>query len=383
MIYLDNCATTKPREEVIEVITEAMRNSFENPSSLHRKGFEVEKKIKNARKQIADYLKVSDNEIYFTAGGTEGNNMAILGIAGANKNKKHIITTAIEHPAVYNTIEKLQQQGYSVTILENDQFGRVNLNHLEESLKDDTLMVSIIHVNNEIGTIQNISEIGRIIKSFNDKIHFHVDGVQSFGKISFSLMESKVDSYAFSSHKVYGPKGVGGLFISKKTRIEPIIFGGGQEKGIRSGTENTFGILGFAKAVEVLLRNKDIENKLVRDLRETLILELNEKIQDIRINSLLNDECSPFILSVSFSDTRGEVIVHYLEEDEIYVSTSSACSSKGTTKSHVLKAIGLEDRLLQGTIRICLSHDLTFADMKMVADKLSNAVNEIRSITRR
>lgn len=383
MIYLDNCATTKPREEVIRVITDAMRDDFGNPSSLHRKGFAIEKKIKSARKVIADYLGVSDGEIYFTSGGTEGNNMAIMGVAEANPQLKHVITTGIEHPAVMNTIRNLEKNGYSVTVLENDEFGRVNLDHLQKSLRQDTFLVSIIHVNNEIGTIQKINEIGKIVKGFNSQIHLHVDGVQSFGKIDFSLIEAKVDSYAFSSHKVYGPKGVGGLYISRKAKIKPIIYGGGQERGIRSGTENTFGILGFAKAVEIISTNQIHERRKVLELRQILIQELKIKINDIKINSLLDQECSPYILSVSFSDTKGEVIVHYLEEDEIYVSTSSACSSKGTKKSHVLEGIGLENKYSEGTIRICLSHDLSTDEIELAATKIAGAVREIRNITRR
>jgi len=383
LIYLDNCATTKPRDEVIQSMVDSMKVGFGNPSSLHRMGFDVEKQIKEARRVIADYLFVQEGEIIFTSGGTESNNIAIQGIAKKNKKRKHIITTAIEHPAASNTIRELEKQGYEVTILSNDNMGRIDLSHLKDSLKEDTFLVSIIHVNNEIGVIQDIKEIGNIIKDYNKNIHFHVDGVQSFGKIDFSLYKSKVDTFAFSSHKVYGPKGVGGLFISKNTKLEPILFGGGQEKGIRSGTENTYGIIGFAKAVQLLSKNTSYENKKVLDLKTYLVDELNRRIEGIKINSFLDEKSSPYILNISFSDTRGEVIVHYLEEDKIFVSTSSACSSKGTTKSHVLSAIGLEDRFSQGTIRICFSYDLSYEDMTFTAEKITKAVNEIRSLTRR
>lgn len=384
MIYLDNCATTKPRDEVVEAMLKALRDDYGNPSSLHRMGLNAEKLLKEARKTIANYLGVSDGEIYFTSGGTESNNIAIQGTVKANSRiKGHIITSSIEHPAVRDTIIEFEKMGHPVTWLKVDKDGRIDLDELRDNIREDTVLLSLILVNNEIGTIQDIHGINRILSSLDRKPHFHVDGVQSFGKISFMPKNFGIDSYAFSGHKIYGPKGIGGLYLSSEKRLAPIVFGGGQEKGLRSGTENMTGIVGMAEAVKQIQNNFNAENEKISSIKSFMIAELLKLIPDLRINSPTSEIFSPYILNISIPGTKGEVIVHMLEENGIFVSTTSACSSKGSTRSHVLSAIGLSDELIEGTIRISFSKDNSETDILFVSEKIREASEEIRSITGR
>lgn len=384
MIYLDNCSTSKPRKEVVKIMSEAMMDYFGNPSSLHRLGMVSEKKVKEAREYIAKYLDVNRDEIYFTSGGTESNNIAIQSAVNKLKNRgNHIITTKIEHPSVLNIMKNYERQGFEVTYLDVDNLGNISLEELESSIKDNTILISIIHVNNEIGTIAPIDQIKGIINKKNPNTLFHVDGVQGFGKVKFSLKASGIDMYSFSGHKIYGPKGIGGLYIDRKHTLEPIVFGGNQEKGLRSGTENTPGIMGFGEAVRIIDENFIQESKLVYKLKEYFISKIKEEIKDIKINTSLDDKSSPYILNISFRNVRGEVLLHYLEDDNIYVSTSSACSSKGTEKSHVLKAIGLNNNEIEGSIRFCFSYENTIEDLDKTIGSLKKSVTEIRQITMR
>lgn len=384
MIYLDNCSTTKPRKEVIETISNCMLYDFGNPSSLHKIGLNAEKILNNARENIASFLYCKDNEIYFTSGGTESNNIAIQGAIKAKKrNGKHIITTKLEHPSVINVIKEYEKEGYEVTYLSNDEYGRIDISELEESIKEDTILIAIIHINNEIGVIQDIKKISQIIKSKNPNIHFHVDGVQSFGKLNISVNELGVDSFSFSAHKIHGPKGIGGLYLRGKSRIEPIIFGGNQEKSLRSGTENIPAIAGFSKAVDITKDNLLKEKSEVEAIKTKFADYFIENISDIKINSPLDETGSSYILSVSFKDVRGEVLLHMLEDKDIYVSTGSACSSKSNKKSHVLKAIGINDNLIEGTIRFCFSYENINDDIDFVLDEINKFVSDIRKITRR
>lgn len=384
MIYLDNCSTTKPRKEVIETISNCMLYDFGNPSSLHKIGLNAEKILNNARENIASFLYCKDNEIYFTSGGTESNNIAIQGAIKAKKrNGKHIITTKLEHPSVINVIKEYEKEGYEVTYLSNDEYGRIDISELEESIKEDTILIAIIHINNEIGVIQDIKKISQIIKSKNPNIHFHVDGVQSFGKLNISVNELGVDSFSFSAHKIHGPKGIGGLYLRGKSRIEPIIFGGNQEKSLRSGTENIPAIAGFCKAVDITKDNLLKEKSEVEAIKTKFADYFIENISDIKINSPLDETGSSYILSVSFKDVRGEVLLHMLEDKDIYVSTGSACSSKSNKKSHVLKAIGINDNLIEGTIRFCFSYENINDDIDFVLNEINKFVSDIRKITRR
>ncbi|MBC8588539.1 cysteine desulfurase family protein [Paratissierella segnis] len=384
MIYLDNCSTTKPREEVVEIMLKALKEDFGNPSSLHRLGLNSEKEIKTARNNIADYLKVDNKEIYFTSGGTESNNIAIQSIIRKFARKgKHIITTKIEHSSVLNIMKYYEFLGYEITYLSTDEYGYINLNEFKNALRDDTILVSIIHVNNEVGAIQNIREIKNIINNSSSKPSLHLDGIQSFGKIDFSLKALDADTYSFSGHKVYGPKGIGGLYIHNRLKLSPITFGGGQESGLRSGTENVPGILGLGEAVKILSIKAREERERVQELKTYMAEKIDAEIEDIRINTTLDESSSPYILNISFRDVRGEVLLHYLEDKDIYVSTSSACSSKGTEKSHVLKELKLSNNEIEGTIRFCFSYEISKADVDYTVDVLKSSVKEIRDIIRR
>lgn len=384
MIYLDNCATTKPRESVIDVIMESLREDYGNPSSLHRLGLNSEKKIKHAREIISNYLDINKNELFFTSGGTESNNIAIQGIIekyGARG--KHIITTKLEHPSVHNIMKYYESKGYDITYLDNDSFGNIDLNQLKESLRGDTILVSIIHVNNEIGVIQNIEEVRKILNDIQSNALLHLDGVQSFGKIPLSLKSLGVDTFSFSAHKVHGPKGVGGLYVKRGLNLPPVVLGGNQESGIRSGTENLSGIIGFGEAVRILSQEFKKESQQVSIIKEYLANSIVKEIDDIKINSSLDNSSSPYILSVSFRNIRGEVLLHYLEEEDIYVSTTSACSSKGTKKSPILESIGLSDIEIQGTIRFCFSYETSKSDIDYLMGILKDSVKDIRKIIMR
>lgn len=384
LIYLDNCATTKPREEVVHVMMDAFQNCFGNPSSLHKLGLNAEKKLKEARRSIAEYLKVDEREIYFTSGGTESNNIALQSIINKYSRKgKHIVTTNIEHPSVYNVLKHYESVGFDITYLKVNKDGLIDLEELRNALRDDTILVSIIHVNNEIGSRQDIEGIKKVLSSTDSKPLLHVDGIQSFGKIDFSLKALNIDTYSFSGHKVHGPKGIGVLYINNRLKLDPIVYGGNQESGIRSGTENVPGILGLGEAVKILSIKGKSEREKVLQLRNYLANRVKLEIEDVKINTPLNGDSSPYILSITFEDTRGEVLLHYLENKQVYVSTSSACSSKGTTKSHVLKAIKLSDKDIEGTIRFCLSYEITKEDIDFTVDVLKDSVKDIRSIIRR
>lgn len=383
-IYLDNCSTTKPREEVIGEIVYALREEYGNPSSLHKMGFKVEKKIEEVRNNIASFLGVNKDEIYFTSGGTESNNMAIQSIINKyNRVGQHIITTKIEHPSVLNVLKDYEEKGYDITYLKVNDKGLISLEQLKESIREDTILIAIMHVNNEIGTIQPIWEIKKILKEKNSRALIHVDGVQAFGKVHIDLESWGVDTYSFSGHKIHGPKGIGGLFINKELKLNPIIFGGNQERGFRSGTENVPGIMGLGKAVEIMEKNFEKEQNQVKEVKSYFIKRLEEEIDYIRINSPMEDKSSPYILNVSFDYVRGEVLLHYLEDKGIYVSTSSACSSRGTEKSHVLLALGLSNRMIEGTIRFCFSYENTKEDIDYTIEILKESVKEIRQITMR
>ena len=326
-IYLDNSATTKPYPEVIEKMVYAMTTDYANPSSLHRKGIEVEKSIKIIRQDIARTLGAKDKEIYFTSGGTESNNSIIRGVVNLYKKRKnHIISTEIEHPSVLNTLKDLEEDGFEVTYLKVDKEGKINIEELKNAIKPSTILISIMHVNNEIGTIQPIEEIGKYLKTLKDKVYLHVDAVQSYSKINFKPSRYNIDFMSVSAHKFHGPKGIGFMYIKENNRIKPILTGGGQEIGIRSGTENVPGIYGLGEAVKIINKNLNDTINKINDLKELLKEEISNNIDDIKINSPEDGVCH--ILNVSFKDIRGEVLLHYLEQKGIYVSTGSACSSK-------------------------------------------------------
>ncbi len=383
-IYLDNSSTTKPRKKVVDDMMTMLTNDYGNPSSLHRMGLDVEKKIKNSREIISSYLNVSNDEVIFTSGGTESNNIAIQGIVKSYARLgKHLITSKTEHSSVLNIFKYFESEGYDVTYLDVDSDGMVNLEQLANSISSETLLVSIMYVNNETGVIQPIEEVSKIISEKNKDTKLHLDGVQAFGKINIDIRKLGADSLSFSGHKIHGPKGVGALFMSKGLKLAPIIFGGGQEENIRSGTENTPGIIGLGTAVDELNKNFKREHEIILENKLYFYKKLVDNIEDIKLNSFLDNRSAPHILNISFRDTRGEVLLHYLESDNIYVSTGSACSSKGTGKSSVLKALKLTDKEIDGAIRFSFSYENTKEELDFVVEKLKKAVEEVRKIIKR
>ncbi len=380
-IYLDNSATTKPYEEVIEKMVYALRTDYANPSSLHRKGVEVEKNIKAIRQNIARTLGAKDKEIYFTSGGTESNNAIIRGVVALNKKRKnHIISTEIEHPSVLGTLKDLEDDGCEVTYLKVDNEGKINIDELKEAIRPTTCLISVMHVNNEVGSIQPIQEIGKYLKSLKEKVYFHVDAVQSYSKINFRPSRYNIDFMSVSAHKLHGPKGIGFMYVKENNRLKPMLTGGGQEIGIRSGTENTPGIYGLGEAISII--NKDLDKKIekINSLKNLLKDEIIKNIEDIKINSTEDGVCH--ILNISFYDTKGEVLLHYLEQKGMYVSTGSACSSK-KKGSHVLNSMGLSPKEIEGAIRFSLS-DLTTEEEILEAVKiLKESVRDLRMIMKR
>ncbi len=392
MIYLDNGATTKTYEIVNKKMLENMENNFGNPSSLHRMGLNAEKTLKESRKNIANILGIEDSQIILTSGGTESNNLAILGVAEKNKKiGKHIVTTQIEHPSVLNTVKELENSGFEVDFLPVDQYARVNLDNLKETLREDTILVSVMAVNNEVGTVQDLLKIGKIIDEKNklndgkvqNKTFFHTDGVQSFAKIDF--LNEYIDIASFSGHKIHGPKGVGGLYIKKGMNIRPVVQGGGQEKDLRSGTENLVGIIGMAEACRQVEKTRSENLQKISYMRKYLLDGIKSEIKDIKINGFEQDIlnggfASPYILNVSFLGTRGEVILHRLEEDGIFVSIGSACSSNKKGRSHVLKAMGLKDKEIEGAMRFSFGNMNSLEEMDIVLDRLKSAVEKFRML---
>ncbi len=378
MIYLDNCATTKPDDAVVKVMLNYLQDDFANPSSIHSFGHKVQKEIQKARGSISKLINADSDEIFFTSGGTEGNNISINGLVSKNKrNGNKIITTSFEHSSISEVFKHLASVGYEVIYLPVDSYGNVDRDVFLNAIDEDTIVVSLIHVQNEIGTIIDVKNLIRDAKNINNKILFHVDGVQAFGKIPVDVKSLGCDTYSMSSHKIYGPKGVGAIYKRKSIEIPPLVYGGAQEKNLRSGTENVPGILGFAKAAELIKKDFENRSKYALKLKTHFINRLKD-FSDYRINTPENS--SNYILSLSFKNIRAEVLVHYLEQDEIYISTASACTSNGTKKSTTLSSIGLSDDFMEGTIRICFSKYNTLEDIDKFVDKLKIYIDEIRSI---
>jgi cysteine desulfurase len=380
IVYLDNSATTKVRDEVLKDIIDINENYYGNPSSLHRMGLMAEKKIDEARKSAAKLINAKAQEIYFTGGGTESNNIAIFGHITNSDKHNNIITTKIEHPSVYNVFKQLEDK-FSVRYLDTDESGKINTSMLNDMVDENTLLVSIMHVNNEIGIVQDLNEIKDIIKGKNKNTKLHIDAIQSYGKIKIDVNKLSIDTLSFSSHKIHGPKGIGGLFIRSGLRINPLTYGGGQERGMRSGTENTPGIIGFGKACELIYDNFEEETERLYSLKNQYIKRLTEEIEDIKINCPI-DGGAPHIINVSFKDVPGEVLLHSLEGKDIYVSTGSACSSK-SRDNRVLNAVKLSREYQTGTIRISLGHFNNFEEVEYVIENIKHSVKDIRSITKR
>lgn len=378
-IYLDNSATTKVLPEAAEAMAEACSLYYGNPSSLHGKGLQAEKLVEEVRETLADVLGCRRDEIFFTSGGTESNNWAILGsIHRRRRRGKHVITTKVEHPSVLNVFKYLETRGYQVSYLEPDNFGIVQAEQIEAGLREDTVLVSVMYVNNETGAIQPVQEIGEVVKGFNSEIIFHVDAVQALGKLPLRLGKAPIDLLSLSAHKVHGPKGVGALFIRKGVGIDPLLFGGGQESRMRAGTENVPGIVGFGAALAKVPDWLE-DTGHVAALKEHLLTCLKSKLPGMVVNGSLR-QAVPNIVNLSFPGVKGEVLVHYLEQSGIYVSTGSACHSKSSEWSHVLAAMGIEGERLEGAIRVSFSHFNTREEVDLAAHKLVEAVQDLESL---
>lgn len=382
-VYLDNSATTRCYTEVGELVYKVMCLDYGNPSSMHRKGVDAEHYIKDAKEILAKILKVNAKEIYFTSGGTESDNLAIIGTAKANKRRgNHLITSSIEHPAILNTMRYLEEEeGFRVTYLPVDSMGRIKLEALKEALCDETILVSVMYVNNEVGAVQPIDEAVRIVKEYNPDILFHSDAVQGFGKYKIYPKRQKIDLLTGSGHKIHGPKGTGFLYVSEKVKIKPIMFGGEQQKNVRSGTENVPGIAGLGLAAKMIYHDLDMKTALMRELKEYFI-EGIAKIENTTVHGMTDENSAPHIISVGFAGIRSEVLLHTLEDKGIYVSSGSACASNHPAISGVLKGIGAGKEYLDATIRFSMSEFTTREEIDYTLETLYNCVPMLRRYTR-
>nr|WP_106790244.1 cysteine desulfurase family protein [Massilistercora timonensis] len=381
-VYLDNSATTRTYDSVGDLVRKVMCEDYGNPSSMHAKGVTAEHYIKEAKETLAKLMKVQDKEIFFTSGGTEGDNLALMGVARANRRRgNHLITSAIEHPAVINTMRHLEEEGYRVTFLPVDRYGRIRLDDLKEALCEDTILVSVMYVNNEVGSVQPIAEAASIVKAYNKDILFHVDAVQGFGKYRIYPRKLNVDLCTISGHKIHGPKGIGALYVGSHVKIQPIVFGGEQQKNVRSGTENVPGIAGLGLAAKLIYQELDEKVARMRELKAHFIEGVQE-IQDITIHGLYDETSAPHIISVGFAGIRSEVLLHALEEKGIYVSSGSACASNHPQISGVLKGIGAGQEYLDATLRFSMSEFTTLEEIDYTLETLYNIVPVLRKYTR-
>ncbi len=374
-VYFDNSATTRPYTEVVSSMADTMKNYYGNPSSAYSLGLKAELKMNDSRNTIANTLNCDGDEIVFTSGGSESNNFLIRGFA---KPGNEIITTKIEHPSVLNTCRALEKCGVKVTYLDVDSSGRIDIDQLEKNINKQTQLVSIMHTNNEIGTVQYIEDIGKLIKEKSGRIKFHVDAVQAYGKYDIDVKKMHIDLLSVSGHKIHGPRGIGIAYVRKGLKPRPLIYGGGQEKGLRSGTENLAAIVGLAKAAEKIYENRDKNFHHTAEVKRYFMEKL-AGMDGVKINSS-GAEYSPYVLSISFIGVRGEVLLHMMEEKGIYVSTGSACSAKSSKNSHVLEAIGLPQDYIKGTIRFSFGEDNSKEEVDYTVDVLDKSLKFLRRV---
>lgn len=381
-VYLDNSATTKVYPEVAELVSKIMLEDYGNPSSVHMKGVEAERYVVEATKHIANALKVSEREILFTSGGTESDNTALIGAAMANQRVgKHIITTSIEHPAILNTVKHLEEMGYEIDYLGVDKYGVISLEELKSKLRKDTVIVSVMHTNNEVGSLQPVEEISKIVKANNPSTLFHVDAVQGFTKAVIHPKKIGIDMLSISGHKIHGPKGIGILYINEKVKIKPISYGGGQQKGLRSGTLNVPGIAGIGHAVKLASSTMKDDIERLYELKK-YFLDNVSSIECAVVNgcpvneegAFLVEKTAPHIMNVSFVGLRSEVMLHALEEKGIYVSAGSACSSHSKKESSTLKSMGMDMKLMDSALRFSMSSFTTKQELDYVLDTLKELV---------
>ncbi len=378
-VYFDNAATTRVYPEVRDIMIKVMNEDYGNPSSLHMKGVDAEHYIKNAAETIAKTMKVDAGEIIFTSGGTESNNLALIGSAMAHKRRgMHIISSAIEHASILSTLEFLEKQGFEVTYIGTDENGKVNPQDVEEAVREDTILVTCMYVNNEIGSIQPVDRIAKLVKKKNPKTLVHVDAIQAYGKLSVFPRKIGADLVSISGHKIHGPKGSGALYIKNKTLIRPILYGGGQQGKLRSGTENVPAIAGFGAAAEKTFQNFEEKVEHIRSLKDALIEKLTA-LPEVYSNS----QDAPHIASISFVGVRSEVMLHALEERGIYVSSGSACSSNKKTVSSVLTAIQLPKERLESTLRFSFGEDNTMEEVQYAAQVVEELLPTLRKFVRK
>lgn len=386
-VYFDNSATTRCIPAVREAMDKIYDEEYGNPSSLHMMGVNAEKQVKGAREVLAKILKVNEKEIVFTSGGTESNNMAVMGCAMANKRAgNHIITSSIEHAAILEPMKFLEEMGFRVTYLPVDEQGVVDLEALREAVCEETILVSVMSVNNEIGTIQPMEEIAKIVKEKNPKTYFHVDAIQGFGKLSIYPKRMGIDMLSVSAHKINGPKGVGFLYINEKVKIKPIILGGGQQKGMRSGTDNVPGVVGLSKAAELAYEDFSDKQKYLYELRERMLRGLLE-FDGVTINGVKENgegsKAAPHIISVSFANVRSEVLLHALEDKGIYVSAGSACSSNKPSLSKTLLSTKTPKEVIESTVRISFAVSNTFEEVDYCLLVLKDLIPMLRKYVRK
>lgn len=382
-IYLDNSSTTRSYPEVGCLVSRVMCEDYGNPSSMHKKGMQAEHYLREAKENIARILKVMPKEIYFTSGGTESDNLALIGAARANRRMgNHLITTSVEHPAILNTMKYLEEEeGFRITYLPVDKNGQVSLEVLKEAMCKETILVSIMYVNNEIGAVQPIAQAVRMVKQFNPRIIFHTDAVQGFGKYRIFPKRMGIDMLSASGHKIHGPKGVGFLYVGEKIKIKPIIFGGEQQKNIRSGTENVPGIAGLGLACRMIYTNLEEKIADMYERKEYFIQGL-QGLDGTHIHGLTGTDSAPHIISVGFKGVRSEVLLHTLEDNGIYVSAGSACASNHPAVSGVLKGIGASNEYLHSTIRFSMSEFTTKEEIDYTLEALYNCIPMLRRYTR-
>lgn len=378
-VYMDNAATTKMKKEVLDEMMPYFTEQYGNPSSIYRVGRESKKAVEEAREKVAKALGAKAKEIYFTSGGTESDNWAIKGVAYANKDKgNHIITTVIEHHAVLHTCKYLEKQGFEVTYLGVDEHGLIDLTELEKAIKEDTILISIMYANNEIGTVQPISEIGKIAKAKG--VYFHTDAVQAVGSVEIDLENSDIDLLSLSAHKIYGPKGIGALYIKQGTKIHPFIHGGSQEKNRRAGTENIAYMVGLGKAIEMATADIDGHNKEIMALRDGLIQRINDKIDYVKLNGH-PEKRLPGNVNFSFEFIEGEALLLSLDMVGIAGSSGSACTSGSLDPSHVLLAIGLPHEIAHGSLRLSIGDFNSEEELDYVVDNLAEIVQRLRNMS--
>lgn len=381
-VYLDNSATTRCFDDVAALMTRIMCNDYGNPSSLHLKGVQAENYIRYAKETIAKTLKVNEKELIFTSGGTESDNIALIGGAHANYRRgRHLITTQIEHPAILQTMKHLEEEGFRVTYLPVDSYGLIGLEDLKRAMTNDTILVSIMHTNNEIGALEPVAEAGALIKRMNPCTLFHVDAVQGFGKARIYPKRMNIDMLSVSGHKIHGPKGVGFLYVNEKTKLAPILFGGGQQQGLRSGTENVPGVAGLAKAVELIYASLEQDVEQLYELKQYFVEGLHG-LEGLKLNGLTGRDSAPHVVSVSVRGVRSEVLLHALEDKGIYVSAGSACSARKPQPSATLKAIGVEKELLGSTIRFSFSLFTTREEIDYTLQAMYDIIPMLRKYTR-